>query len=70
MEAELRQFFFFHSEDVAAEQPPGSDRIVELHAVLRRLRGQPETEVGEQRRKAIAFLLAEYQCYLRDNPWA
>jgi|SRR5581483_6748393 len=69
-EPELRQFFFFHSEDVAADQPPGADRIVELHAVLERLRGFEGADAPEQRRKAIAFLLAEYQRFLRDNPWA
>lgn len=69
-DAEMRQYFFFHSEDVAAERMPGSERIVELHAVLDRLRGLDAPDVAEQRRKAVAFLLAEYQRYLRDNPWA
>lgn len=68
-DADLRQFFFFHSEDLADEMPPGSERIVELHTVLRHLRGAEGPDVANQRRKAVAFLLAEYQRWLRDNPW-
>jgi hypothetical protein len=68
-DAELRSFFFFHSEDVAAEMPPGSDRLVELHGVVQMLRGATDPDLLEQRRKAVAFLLGEYQRFLRDNPW-
>ncbi|HEX2021831.1 MAG TPA: hypothetical protein VHH36_03910 [Candidatus Thermoplasmatota archaeon] len=68
-DAELRQFFFFHSEDLAHEQPPGADRLAQLHAILQAMRAEDGPEVAEQRRKAVAFLLAEYQRFLRDNPW-
>lgn len=68
-DAELRNFFFFHSEDVASERPPGSERLAELHGILMHLRGAEDPELAEKRRKAVAFLLAEYQRYLRDNPW-
>jgi hypothetical protein len=67
---ELRNYFFFHSEDVAHEQPPGGERVAEIHAVLSHLRGNEDPATVEQRRKAVAFLLAEYQRFLRDNPWA
>jgi hypothetical protein len=67
-DADLRQYFFIHSEDIAGELP-GTERLAELHAVLRHLRGSADAEAAEQRRKAVAFLLAEYQRYLRDNPW-
>lgn len=66
---ELRNFFFFHSEDVAAEMPPGAHRLVELHGVVQMLRGAADPELLEKRRKAVAFLLGEYQNFLRDNPW-
>ena len=66
---ELRQFFFFHSEEVAGEEP-GTERLAELHTVLQHLRGSEEADVVERRRKAVHFLLAEYQRYLRDNPWS
>lgn len=66
---ELRQFFFFHSEEIAGEEA-GTERLAELHAVLQHLRGSDDPEVGERRRKAVHFLLAEYQRVLRDNPWA
>ena len=66
---ELRQFFFFHSEEIAGEEP-GTERLAELHAVLQHLRGAEQPEVTERRRKAVHFLLAEYQRVLRDNPWA
>lgn len=69
-EAELRQFFFFHSEDVVAEGPPGSERLQQLHTILQAMRGAEEPEAVEKRRKALGFLLAEYQRFLRDNPWA
>jgi hypothetical protein len=69
-DADLRQFFFFHSEDVAHDMPPGGERIAEIHGILRHLRGQEDAESVEARRKAVAFLLAEYQGFLRDNPWA
>lgn len=65
---DLRQFFFFHSEEIAGEEP-GTQRLAELHAVLQRLRGSNEADVVEQRRKAVHFLLAEYQRVLRDSPW-
>lgn len=66
---ELRNFFFFHSEDVASELPPGAHRLVELHGVVQMLRGATDPELLEKRRKAVAFLLGEYQNFLRDNPW-
>lgn len=66
---ELRQFFFFHSEEVAGEEP-GTDRLAELHGILSHLRGSEDPDVAEKRRKAVHFLLAEYQKYLRDNPWS
>lgn len=69
-DAELRQFFFFHMEDLVDEQPPGTARLCELHHVVQMLRGAAEPEQVEQRRKAMAFLLAEYQRFLRDNPWS
>jgi len=69
-DAELRNFFFFHSEDLAHERPPGAERVAEIHTVLAHLRGAEAPDVAEQRRKAVAFLLAEYQRFLRDNPWA
>jgi hypothetical protein len=69
-DAELRNYFFFHSEDITAEAPPGADRLVELHSVVQMLRGATDPDLLEQRRKAVAFLLGEYQRYLRDNPWA
>lgn len=67
---ELRQFFFFHMEDLVDESPPGVDRLRELHGVVQLLRGADEPELVERRRKAMAFLLAEYQRFLRDNPWS
>lgn len=66
---ELRQFFFFHSEEIAGEEP-GTERLAELHAVLQHLRGSEDPDVAEKRRKAVHFLLAEYQRVLRDSPWA
>ena len=69
-EADLRQYFFFHMEDIVDEAPPGSDRLRELHKVVQTLRGATDAEQAETRRKAMAFLLAEYQKFLRDNPWA
>lgn len=66
---ELRNFFFFHSEEIAGEEA-GTERLAELHAVLQHLRGLDDPDVGERRRKAVHFLLAEYQRVLRDNPWA
>ena len=68
-EPELRNFFFFHSEEIAGEEA-GTERLAELHAVLQHLRGSAEPDVAERRRKAVHFLLAEYQRVLRDNPWA
>jgi hypothetical protein len=68
-DADLRQFFFFHSEEVAGEEP-GTERLAELHGILTHLRGSDDPDVAEQRRKAVHFLLAEYQRYLRDNPWS
>ena len=68
-DAELRNFFFFHSEDVASDIPPGAERLAELHGILTHLRGSTDPDVAEKRRKAVAFLLAEYQRFLRDNPW-
>jgi hypothetical protein len=69
-DAELRNYFFFHSDDVVAEMPPGCERLAELHKVVQLLRGAQEPLLAEKRRKAVAFLLAEYQRYLRDNPWS
>jgi hypothetical protein len=66
---ELRQFFFFHSEEIAGEEA-GTERLAELHNILQHLRGSDDPEVAEKRRKAVHFLLAEYQRVLRDNPWA
>lgn len=68
-DADLRQFFFFHSEEIAGEEP-GTERLAELHAVLQHLRGSDDSDVAERRRKAVHFLLAEYQRVLRDSPWA
>lgn len=68
-DADLRNFFFFHSEDVASDMPPGAERLAELHGILTALRGSTEPDVADRRRKAVAFLLAEYQKFLRDNPW-
>ena len=68
-DAELRQFFFFHSEEVAGEET-GTERLAELHTVLQHLRGSDDPDIVEKRRKAVHFLLAEYQRYLRDNPWS
>lgn len=68
-DAELRTYFLFHSEDLADEMPPGAERIAELHAIVQLLRGGEHPEQAEKRRKAVAFLLAEYQRFLRDNPW-
>jgi hypothetical protein len=67
---ELRTYFLFHSEDLADEKAPGADRLAELHHIVGLLRGASEPEQQEKRRKAVAFLLAEYQRFLRDNPWA
>lgn len=70
-DAELRQYFFFHSEDVAADLPPGADRIAQLHSLLQAMRtGGDDPDLPEKRRKAVGFLLAEFQRFLRDNPWA
>src|SRR5438552_2394320 len=69
-DADLRNYFFFHVDDVVAEMPPGSERLAELHTVVQRLRGAHEPELVEKRRKAVAFLLGEYQRFLRDNPWS
>lgn len=69
-DAEIRQFFFFHMEDLVDESPPGTDRLRELHGVVQMLRGADDPDLVEKRRKAMAFLLAEYQRFLRDNPWA
>lgn len=69
-DAELRNFFFFHSEDVVAESPPGSERLQQLHTILQAMRGADDPELPEKRRKAVGFLLAEYQRFLRDNPWS
>lgn len=69
-DADLRQFFFFHMEDLVDEAPPGVERLQELHGIVQMLRGAAEPELVEKRRKAMAFLLAEYQRFLRDNPWA
>lgn len=65
---DLRQFFFFHSEEIAGEEP-GTERLAELHAVLQHLRGSADPDVAEKRRKVVHFLLAEYQRVLRDRPW-
>lgn len=68
-DAELRNFFFFHSEEVAGEEA-GTERLAELHAVLTHLRGSGDPDLAEKRRKAVHFLLAEYQRWLRDSPWS
>lgn len=67
---ELRQFFFFHSEDLVAEGAPGTERLAQLHAMVAAMRGASDSESVEKRRKAVGFLLAEYQRWLRDNPWS
>lgn len=67
-DAELRQFFFFNSEEIAGEHP-GTERLAELHSVLQHLRGSADPDVAEKRRKVVHFLLAEYQRVLRDAPW-
>lgn len=69
-DADLRNYFFFHVDDVVSEMPPGSERLAELHTVVQRLRGATEPDLVEKRRKAVAFLLGEYQRFLRDNPWS
>ncbi len=69
-DAELRNYFLFHCEDLADDLPAGTDRLAELHTIVQLLRGATEPELQEKRRKAVAFMLAEYQAYLRDNPWA
>lgn len=66
---DLRTYFLFHSEDIADELPAGAERLSELHNIVHLLRGNPDPELAEKRRKAVHFLLAEYQRYLRDNPW-
>jgi hypothetical protein len=68
-DADLRTFFLFHTEDLLADDVPGTRRLAELHQVLMALRGRVEPEVVEARRKATLFLLAEYQAVLRDNPF-
>lgn len=65
---ELRYFFIFHVDDLAADQPPGTRRLIGLYEIVNTLRGRQG--VDEDRRKAVHFLLAEYQAWLRDNPWA
>lgn len=65
---ELRHFFLFHVDDLAADEPPGTRRLREFYHVVMTLRGREE--LAGERRKAVAFLLAEYQHYLRDNPFA
>lgn len=67
---EMRTFFLFHSEDLADEMPPGAERLAELHNIVSLLRGAEDPQLQEKRRKAVAFLLGEYQRFLRDNPWA
>lgn len=67
-EDELRYFFLFHLDDLAHEQPPGTRRLLEFHHVVMTLRGRED--MAEERRKAVQYLLAEYQHYLRDNPFA
>lgn len=65
---ELRSFFLFHSEEIAGDDA-GTERLAELHAVIAHLRGNDDPEIVEKRRKALHFMLAEYQRVLRDNPW-
>lgn len=67
---DLRTYFLFHSEDLADDMPTGAERLAELHHIVHLLRGAEDPELAEKRRKAVHFLLAEYQAYLRDNPWA
>jgi len=67
---QLRFFFLFHASDLAEEAPPGTARLRELHAIVATLQGRADPDLVAARRKAAAFLLAEYQAYLRDNPWA
>ncbi len=67
-DAELRHFFLFHVDDLAHDAPPGTRRLQEFFHVVMTLRGREE--LAGERRKAVAFLLAEYQNYLRDNPFA
>lgn len=65
---DLRNFFFFHMEDLVDEQPPGTARLCELHAIVQMLRGANDAEDIERRKKAMAFLLVEYQRFLRESP--
>lgn len=66
-DAEMRHFFLFHVEDLVHESPPGTRRLQEFFHVVMTIRGREE--LAEDRRKAVAYLLAEYQHYLRDNPF-
>lgn len=66
---DVRNFFLFHVDDLVDEGPPGTRRLTELHSIVMTLRGRDDPALVEQRRKAVAFLLAEYQGYLRDNPF-
>lgn len=68
-DAELRHYFLFTAEDLATARAPGTDRIRELHTIIETLKGRSDPDVVQQRRKAAAFLLAEFQAFLRDNPW-
>ncbi|HVL49033.1 MAG TPA: hypothetical protein VM889_10790 [Candidatus Thermoplasmatota archaeon] len=66
-DAEARTFFFFHVDDLVEEAPPGTRRLTELHNIVSTLRGREGS--ADDRRKAVHFMLAEYQAYLRDNPF-
>ncbi|HWG91866.1 MAG TPA: hypothetical protein VNZ52_13535 [Candidatus Thermoplasmatota archaeon] len=67
---ELRSFFLYHTQDLSEDAPPGSARLRELRHIVDVLLVRADPEGVEQRRKACAFLFAEYQAFLRDNPWA
>lgn len=68
-DTELRTYFLLFAEELADERGPGTARIGQLQAIVSALRGRADAEGAEQRRKAAAFLLAEFQAYLRDYPW-
>ncbi|MHB8605545.1 MAG: hypothetical protein ACYDCK_09860 [Thermoplasmatota archaeon] len=63
---ELRHFFLFHVDDLVADEHPGTRRLAELHHVVSTLRGSEEPERVEARRKAVQFMLAEYQNVVRQ----
>lgn len=65
--AELKHFLLFHVEDLVAENAPGTQRLASFWHIVMVTRGRDD--LAEDRRKAVAYLVAEYQNYLRDNPF-